>query len=122
VQRVFDGTVAPSDLWLELLGTVLRVVNDEVGVCEELGVTPIGALYGPAPGRQRGRERLVVESVDKRRAIHLEPVAEGHGRVIEVLRFDRDGGGGLEPGSPFTRRPHVPPIQRIFSRRQIFEV
>ena len=45
--RILDGAVAPARLGGVLGGRVLRVVDDEVGARQELGVVPVAPVDPP---------------------------------------------------------------------------
>src|SRR6266478_265592 len=83
---VVERAVSPVLPCPVLLGRVLRVVDDEIGVGQEAGVTAVALVedrFDP-PGRgiaapEGAAERLVVARVDDRGAVGLEAVAERHG-------------------------------------------
>ena len=92
VGGVLHRAVPPADLVAVLLFAVLRVVDDEVRPFEEADVALVAGvehvpLHRPVGSAQLPDVRLVVGGVDGHHP-HLEPVAEGHGGVVQVLRGD----------------------------------
>ncbi len=92
---VLECAVPPALPPPVFLGRVLRVVDDEIGVGQEMGVPAVALVQDRFERAGRGvrapegaTERLVVARVDDRGAVGLDAVAERHRGVVEVLGND----------------------------------
>ncbi len=93
-----DRAVTPSHLAGQIFGRgVLRILDHEVGIRQELDVTPILAhQLARVPLRERAAVRLMVGRVHDDHAVHLEAIAERQHRMVQVPRghpdvADREG-------------------------------
>src|SRR5438270_10737974 len=64
-------------------------MNRHVRTRQKFAVTPVKFMHlRPLAGNSR--VRFVVTSIDHAGAAHLQPIAEGEGRMVEVARGDAD--------------------------------
>ena len=102
--------MTPSDLGRVFGGRVLRIVDEQICVLEEIGMPQILPRDLPLTGRQNARIGLVVTRVDDCDAVRLQAIAERERGMIEVLGRHSDvtdiegafdqvviANGGVEP-------------------------
>ena len=89
IDRELDRAVSPAEVLPVLAERELRVVDQQVGAGDEVGMAAfVGALRRALAGRQLGRVRLVVGGVDEARAVGLDAIAERQRRMVHVVRPD----------------------------------
>ncbi len=94
VDHVLDRAMTPADPRGILLGSVLCIVDNQIGIREELGVPGVlaghGLLLDLLGHSQSSRVWLVVGRVNQRDPIGLQPVTERERGMIQILRSDPD--------------------------------
>src|SRR5882672_2454758 len=94
--HVFDGAVPPANLSFVFRGAILRIVDQKIGARYKLSVTFIlPADITDAVG-ERPRMRLVITGVNDGHPVRLQPIAQRHRRMVQVLRTDLDVGEGKD--------------------------
>src|SRR5678816_954507 len=87
--NVFYRTVAPAFVVGIFFIRELGVMNHQIRTREKFAVTPVEFMHlRPLAGNSR--VRFVVTSIDHAGAAHLQPIAEGEGRMVQVARGDVD--------------------------------
>ena len=89
-QRVIDRAVTPADLGRVLIRGVLPIVDEEIGSFDELRMAQILARDLSFPASQRAGVGLVIAAINHGHPVRLEPIAEGQGGVVQVMRGDLD--------------------------------
>src|SRR4029453_15045155 len=77
--------MAPADLGRILFGSVLRVVDQKVGVIDELGVSQILPNDLPIASCQCPRVWFVITSIHHRHPIRFEPITERERWMIQIF-------------------------------------
>ena len=88
--RVLDRAVSPADFGDILLRRVLCVVNDKIGLGNEIRVVPVNPRDRALPRGQRGGVRFVIAAVRHACAIRLESISQGQCRMVQKARRDLD--------------------------------
>ena len=89
-QRVIDRAVTPADLGRILIRGVLPIVDEEIGSFDELRMAQILARDLSFPASQRAGVGLVIAAINHGHPVRLEPIAEGQGGMVQVMRGDLD--------------------------------
>src|SRR5215831_17500227 len=82
--------MTPADLGRILFGSVLRIVDQKVGVIDELSVPQILADDLPVASCQCARVRFVITSIHYRYPIRFQPITECERWMIQILGGDLD--------------------------------
>src|SRR5207237_3140772 len=89
LRNVFHRTVAPAPVVGIFLIRVLGVMNHQIRTREKFAVTPVEFMHLRLLAG-KSRVRFVVTSIDHAGAAHLQPIAEGEGRMVQAARGDAD--------------------------------
>src|ERR1700722_14041424 len=87
-QGVIDRAVTPADLGRVLIRGVLPIVDEEIGPFDELRMAQILARDLPFPASQRAGIGLVIATKTPLHPARLDPIAEGQGGMVQVMRGD----------------------------------
>ncbi len=87
--NVFHRTVAPALVVGIFFIRELGVMNYQIRTREKFAVTPVKFMHLRLLAG-KSRVRFVVTSIDHAGAAHLQPIAEGEGRMVQVARGDAD--------------------------------
>jgi hypothetical protein len=80
----------PADFFWIFFGSVLRIVNEKVGVIEEFCVSQILPGDIPVAGCQHARVRFVITGIHQRCAVDLQAVTKRKRWMIQITCGDFD--------------------------------
>src|SRR5207302_10160662 len=87
--NVFHRTVAPALVVSIFFIRELGVMDHQIRTREKFAVTSVKFMHLRLLAG-KSRVRFVVTSIDHAGAAHLQPIAEGEGRMVQVARGDAD--------------------------------